>query len=248
MERPHEHPRRAAGHQRLHALLHLARGLVSEGEREDVGGQHVLVLEDLGDAVGQHARLPGACAGEDQARALRLDHGFFCTSLSGSLLSFVATQPFQHQLVASRPVVQAAVHTAYRRRARARRLRYLLIGHARLELARHGEAGPWPAPPLSCTDRRRTGSSPPPFRARGLRQKACPPLPRRAWIRSASSFLRVFRVCRPGPMHILTHHSAETNPARLSRAGRNGAHGRRYAACKPIRGLQGFPVWFKRRI
>jgi hypothetical protein len=49
------------------ALAHLAGGLVGEGDGEDAPGGHAL-FEELGDAVGDDARLAGARAGEDQQR------------------------------------------------------------------------------------------------------------------------------------------------------------------------------------
>ena len=56
------------------ALLHLARGLVGEGDRENFGGRARPGVEDVGDAGGQHARLAGAGAGQHQHRAFdRLD-------------------------------------------------------------------------------------------------------------------------------------------------------------------------------
>ena len=59
----------------LDALLHLAGGLVGEGDGEDLVGLHVVRLDQVGDAVGEHARLAGAGAGEDQQRALEVRDG-----------------------------------------------------------------------------------------------------------------------------------------------------------------------------
>ena len=41
------------------ARLHLAGGLVGEGHRQDAIREDLLLFEQIGDAVGQHARLPG---------------------------------------------------------------------------------------------------------------------------------------------------------------------------------------------
>ena len=59
---------------RADARLHLARGLVGEGDGEDFRRARAAEREDVGDARGQHARLAGAGAGEHQHRAVeRLD-------------------------------------------------------------------------------------------------------------------------------------------------------------------------------
>jgi hypothetical protein len=50
----------------LDALLHLARGLVGEGHRQQRPGPHLLHLDQPGDAVHQHAGLAGAGAGQHQ--------------------------------------------------------------------------------------------------------------------------------------------------------------------------------------
>ncbi len=55
-------------------LLHLARRLVGEGDGEDLGGEGAALVEDVGDAGGQHPRLAGAGAGQHEDRAVqRLD-------------------------------------------------------------------------------------------------------------------------------------------------------------------------------
>ena len=58
------------------ALLHLAGGLVGEGDGEDLRGEGAAGVEDVGDAGGQHARLAGAGAGEHQHRAFQRLDGF----------------------------------------------------------------------------------------------------------------------------------------------------------------------------
>ena len=52
-----------AADQRADALLHLPRGLVGEGDGEDLRGARPSRAQDMGDARGEHARLagPGAC-------------------------------------------------------------------------------------------------------------------------------------------------------------------------------------------
>ena len=63
------------------ALAHLLGGLVGEGERQDVEGRHAL-LDHIGDARGQHARLARTGAGNNERRAVVVDHG------SGSCAGF----------------------------------------------------------------------------------------------------------------------------------------------------------------
>ena len=68
-------PDAAARHQRLDALPHLAGGLVGEGDGEDVVGPDALV-QQVGDAAGDDARLAAAGPGQDQQRA------FMCVTAS----------------------------------------------------------------------------------------------------------------------------------------------------------------------
>ena len=51
------------------AGLHLAGGLVGEGHRQDVVGRDAHLVDQVGDAVGQHARLARAGPGQHQHRA-----------------------------------------------------------------------------------------------------------------------------------------------------------------------------------
>ena len=62
-------PRHALGDrpgEQRHALLHLARRLVGEGDGEDLPGLGAAGGDDVGDARRQHARLAGAGAGQHQ--------------------------------------------------------------------------------------------------------------------------------------------------------------------------------------
>ena len=54
--------------------LHLARGLVGEGHRQDLVRARAALAQDVGDAGGQHARLAGAGAGQHQHRAVQRLH------------------------------------------------------------------------------------------------------------------------------------------------------------------------------
>ena len=52
------------------ALAHLGGGFVGEGHRQNGFRHHAHVLDEIGDAVGDDARLAAARAGEDEHRAL----------------------------------------------------------------------------------------------------------------------------------------------------------------------------------
>jgi hypothetical protein len=49
-------------------LLHLLRGLVREGDREDLVGVDAALLDEVGDPVGEHAGLARSGAGHDEER------------------------------------------------------------------------------------------------------------------------------------------------------------------------------------
>ena len=81
------HIARARGaDERGHPLLHLAGGLVGEGDREDLAGLHVPGAEQVGDAVGEHPRLARAGTGHDEQRAALVDDG----------LTLRAVEPGEH--------------------------------------------------------------------------------------------------------------------------------------------------------
>ena len=65
-----------SANQLVHALDHLAGGLVGEGDGEDGLRHHAQVLDQMGDAVGDDARLAAARAGQDQHRAVGGFDGF----------------------------------------------------------------------------------------------------------------------------------------------------------------------------
>ena len=56
-------------HQLAHPLPHLGGGLVGEGDREDLPGQRLPAVQQMGDAAGEHAGLAGAGTRDDQQRA-----------------------------------------------------------------------------------------------------------------------------------------------------------------------------------
>ena len=53
----------------FNALAHFGGGFVGEGHRQNGFRHHSLVLDQVGDAVGDDARFAAARAGEDQHRA-----------------------------------------------------------------------------------------------------------------------------------------------------------------------------------
>src|SRR5262249_45139113 len=69
VERADPHRGRALAEQLDQALLHLARGLVGERDREDLPRRHA-ALDEVRDAMHEHARLAGARAGEPEQRSL----------------------------------------------------------------------------------------------------------------------------------------------------------------------------------
>ena len=64
------HPFRHAADDGGDTLLHLARGLVGEGHRQDLPGPGFAEIEQMGDPRGQHPGLAGAGAGQHQYRAV----------------------------------------------------------------------------------------------------------------------------------------------------------------------------------
>ena len=75
VERGHPHLLRHRPDERADAGLHLLRGLVGEGDRQDLERRHVLLFDQVGDAVGEHARLARAGTGDDQKRPFGVDDG-----------------------------------------------------------------------------------------------------------------------------------------------------------------------------
>ena len=59
---------------RRHALLHLARGLVGEGDGEDLARPCLAGGDQVGEARGQRRGLAGARAGEHQDRPFGRQH------------------------------------------------------------------------------------------------------------------------------------------------------------------------------
>ena len=56
----------AVGHERVHPLLHLGRGLVREGQREHFRGSRLARGDEMGNAPGDHRGLAGARARDDE--------------------------------------------------------------------------------------------------------------------------------------------------------------------------------------
>src|SRR5439155_642277 len=68
---PHAAPR----HELLNPLLHFARGLVRESDGKDAARRHALV-DQMGHAAGDHARLAAARSGQHQQGAIDVANGF----------------------------------------------------------------------------------------------------------------------------------------------------------------------------
>ncbi len=66
----------AAPQQATDAFLHLPRGLVGEGHRDDVLRPDAALLDQVGDLAGDHAGLAGTGAGEHQHGAADVVHSF----------------------------------------------------------------------------------------------------------------------------------------------------------------------------
>ena len=69
-------PSRLRLEQRGNPFLHLARSLVGESDRGDVAGVETAVVDEIRDLLGDHARLAGTGAGEDQQGAVEVTDGF----------------------------------------------------------------------------------------------------------------------------------------------------------------------------
>jgi hypothetical protein len=66
-----------------HALLHLGRGAVGEGDREDLGGRCQPLVDQVRDAMGEHARLARSGTGHHQQRSLRVQHRLTLLGVEG---------------------------------------------------------------------------------------------------------------------------------------------------------------------
>ena len=86
--------------QLLHALAHLSGGLVREGDGQDALGRDPAGTDQVGDPVGQDARLAAARPRQDQQRTLR--------GLDGSAL--LGVQPLQYGRC--RRLLHAGAHLA----------------------------------------------------------------------------------------------------------------------------------------
>ena len=75
VEGAHGHVARLLADQRQDALAHLGGGLVGERDGQDLPGPHALDADQVGDPMGQHARLAAARAGQDEQRPLRRGDG-----------------------------------------------------------------------------------------------------------------------------------------------------------------------------
>ena len=75
VEGHHPHRARDAADEQLDALAHLGRGLVGEGDREDLARLGLAGADQVRDPVREHARLARAGAREDQQRPFAVRDG-----------------------------------------------------------------------------------------------------------------------------------------------------------------------------
>ena len=85
VKRADPEPGRIAGEQSADPVLHLARGLVGEGHREDAIGRDAVPVDQVGDAGGEHARLARPRAGQDQDRSVHVVHGLLLGRIERAL-------------------------------------------------------------------------------------------------------------------------------------------------------------------
>ena len=72
-----------------HALLHLRRGFVGESDRQDAFRRNSLGLNQVGNSIGDDARLAAARAGQNEQRPLGLFH-------RGALLDIELVEQIRH--------------------------------------------------------------------------------------------------------------------------------------------------------
>jgi len=65
-----------SAHDFFYTLTHLRGGLVGKGHRQDGFGHRADSFNQVGDPVGDYARLAATCTGEDQHRAIGGYDGF----------------------------------------------------------------------------------------------------------------------------------------------------------------------------
>ena len=102
MERGHPHAFRLRSDELADALLHLRCGLISKGDGKDLPRRHPTVLQQIGNAAGQHRSFAGTSAGDDKQRATfvhdgrlllrvqakgHISHGSHCTNAADTTLT-----------------------------------------------------------------------------------------------------------------------------------------------------------------
>ena len=60
-----------------HAVFHLVGGLVGERDRQDLKRRYPSFLNEMGNAVREHAGLARSGSGDDQQRTTLMQHGIF---------------------------------------------------------------------------------------------------------------------------------------------------------------------------
>lgn len=142
VEGHHPHRVRARADELLDTLLHLARGLVREGDREDLAGVDIALAQKMGDAVREHPRLAGARAGHDEQRGAGVHHGRALVLVQpvqqGRRIHGGAVRAVAVVRVPARGRVEAAAEQVVRKRLRrrvlGRRWGLFLVGPGRLEV------------------------------------------------------------------------------------------------------------------
>ena len=112
VEREDPEPARGRAEEVVEPAAHLARGLVGKGDREDLGRPDPVRRDQVGDAVGEDARLARPGAGDDQQRPFGVQDGL---SLRGIQVGEVLLGR-QHGHASSLAPYEAGEDTAHERR------------------------------------------------------------------------------------------------------------------------------------
>ena len=84
VESRNDQPARVLAFQQLvHAVLHLARGLVGEGQRSDVVRLITTLVDEVGDLARDHAGLAAAGTSQHQQRTIEIAHGAVLAGVEG---------------------------------------------------------------------------------------------------------------------------------------------------------------------
>ena len=163
------------------ALLHLVGGLVGEGDGEDGGGIDPLLLDEVGDARGQNARLAAARARQHEHGALGVRHRFdllfveFCKDFVDH------RKKFRRARKSPLPEVVVCLYLLYHIRRRTASLLFARRGGKRRLCGAFSPAARPPPPLCPCPRRLVRGRRfrfPRPRRLVRGRRSFCPPFSR----------------------------------------------------------------------